>query len=191
MKAIETRYKGYRFRSRLEARWAVFFDVLGIAYLYESEGFARGDIRYLPDFHLPEMDLWFEVKGVFPTEEEQMKAVALTLSDNKKILAMTYGDPGSNQGLCWWMGKCLGDFLFISCTTCRQVGFVAVTQREPSSENYYFYRMRCEHKGIRVPVEGWFAVQQSAEIMDAYTTARSARFEYGETPKVPRGKKRR
>jgi hypothetical protein len=25
-KAIETHYKGYRFRSRLEARWAVFFD---------------------------------------------------------------------------------------------------------------------------------------------------------------------
>lgn len=25
IKAIETEYKGYRFRSRLEARWAVFF----------------------------------------------------------------------------------------------------------------------------------------------------------------------
>ena len=29
-KAIETKYKGFRFRSRLEARWAVFFDALGI-----------------------------------------------------------------------------------------------------------------------------------------------------------------
>ena len=27
IKAIETYYKGYRFRSRLEARWAVFFDL--------------------------------------------------------------------------------------------------------------------------------------------------------------------
>lgn len=26
IKAIDTYYKGYRFRSRLEARWAVFFD---------------------------------------------------------------------------------------------------------------------------------------------------------------------
>ena len=26
IKPIETHYKGYRFRSRLEARWAVFFD---------------------------------------------------------------------------------------------------------------------------------------------------------------------
>lgn len=31
IKAIETSYAGCRFRSRLEARWAVFFDTLGIA----------------------------------------------------------------------------------------------------------------------------------------------------------------
>lgn len=32
IKPIETKYKGYRFRSRLEARWAVFFDALGISW---------------------------------------------------------------------------------------------------------------------------------------------------------------
>ncbi len=26
IKAIQTKYRGYHFRSRLEARWAVFFD---------------------------------------------------------------------------------------------------------------------------------------------------------------------
>jgi hypothetical protein len=30
LQAIETFYRGYRFRSRLEARWAVLFDALGI-----------------------------------------------------------------------------------------------------------------------------------------------------------------
>lgn len=39
IKAIETEYKGYRFRSRLEARWAVFFDALGVEWVYEPEGF--------------------------------------------------------------------------------------------------------------------------------------------------------
>ena len=39
IKAIETSYKGYRFRSRLEARWGVFFDALDIKWEYESEGF--------------------------------------------------------------------------------------------------------------------------------------------------------
>lgn len=53
IKAIETFYNGYRFRSRLEARWAVFFDALGVKYEYEPEGFQlpSGDY-YLPDFRV-------------------------------------------------------------------------------------------------------------------------------------------
>ena len=39
IKAIPTKYNGYTFRSRQEARWAVFFDHLGIEYEYEKEGF--------------------------------------------------------------------------------------------------------------------------------------------------------
>ena len=67
LKAIETEYKGYKFRSRLEARWAVFFDAAGISYEYEPEGFEvkwnENEIyRYLPDFYLPKYDVWVEVK---------------------------------------------------------------------------------------------------------------------------------
>ena len=54
IKAIETRYKGYRFRSRLEARWAVFFDALCIEWEYEREGFVLPYGPYLPDFWLPQ-----------------------------------------------------------------------------------------------------------------------------------------
>ena len=39
VRAIETRYAGYRFRSRLEARWAVFFQTLGTPWLYEPQGY--------------------------------------------------------------------------------------------------------------------------------------------------------
>ena len=61
--AIETVYNGYRFRSRLEARWAVFFDAMGIEYQYEPQGFSLKDgTRYLPDFYLPESDTHVEVK---------------------------------------------------------------------------------------------------------------------------------
>ena len=64
IKAIETHYNGNRFRSRLEARWAVFFDTMGIEYLYEPEGFKMQDgTCYLPDFYLPKMNEFFEVKG--------------------------------------------------------------------------------------------------------------------------------
>lgn len=39
IKSIETKYNGFRFRSRLEARWAIFFDMVGLKYEYEVEGF--------------------------------------------------------------------------------------------------------------------------------------------------------
>lgn len=59
IQAIETRYKGYRFRSRLEARWAVFFDAIGVPWRYELQGvvlqgatlFDNAETEcYLPDF---------------------------------------------------------------------------------------------------------------------------------------------
>jgi hypothetical protein len=61
--AIETRYAGCRFRSRLEARWAVFFNHLGVEWQYEPQGFVVDGIPYLPDFLLPECGTWVEVKG--------------------------------------------------------------------------------------------------------------------------------
>jgi hypothetical protein len=67
IQAIETRYAGCRFRSRLEARWAVFFDHAGIDWEYEPEGLKVdtpvGRINYLPDFWLPRAGQWVEVKG--------------------------------------------------------------------------------------------------------------------------------
>lgn len=63
IKPIETYYNGYRFRSRLEARWAVFFDAAGIKYEYELEGFElKSGRRYLPDFWLPEFGIYVEIK---------------------------------------------------------------------------------------------------------------------------------
>lgn len=63
IKAIETYYNGYKFRSRLEARWAVFFDAMHIQYEYEPEGFILSNGQaYLPDFYLPLLDIYVEVK---------------------------------------------------------------------------------------------------------------------------------
>lgn len=62
IRALETRYNGYRFRSRVEARWAVFFDAMEVQYEYEPQGFDLGDgMRYLPDFWLPQLPAWVEI----------------------------------------------------------------------------------------------------------------------------------
>lgn len=73
-KAVETVYKGYRFRSRLEARWAIFFDSLGIKWEYEPEGIVLSNGKsYLPDFYLINFNCYFEVKrkSIKDTEEGQ------------------------------------------------------------------------------------------------------------------------
>lgn len=62
IKAIETEYNGILFRSRLEARWAVFFDAAGVKYEYEPYSFMLGGIGYVPDFYLPDYELYVEVK---------------------------------------------------------------------------------------------------------------------------------
>lgn len=71
IKAIDTRYAGFEFRSRTEARWAVFFDALGVDWEYEKEGFELPSGRYLPDFWLPRLNGWIEVKGETPTSKER------------------------------------------------------------------------------------------------------------------------
>lgn len=81
LKAIETEYKGYRFRSRLEARWAVFFDAIGLRWEYEPEGIVLNDgTHYLPDFFLPDFHCYFEVKRKnikgTPEEKEAIRKIS-------------------------------------------------------------------------------------------------------------------
>lgn len=77
IKAIPTPYGGTIFRSRLEARWALFFDQLGIKWEYEMLGFKlrrptwkKRTISYIPDFHLPDDDVWVEVKRDLNTVDD-------------------------------------------------------------------------------------------------------------------------
>lgn len=91
IKPIETRYDGHLFRSRREARQAVFFNELGIAYHYEPEGYELEGVRYLPDFYLPRQDSFVEVKGQYPTVEEMRKAKLLSLYTGKRS-AICFGE---------------------------------------------------------------------------------------------------
>ena len=59
---IETRFRGYHFRSRLEARWYVFFEALALRAEYEPQGFVTSSGAYLPDFFVNEWRMWVEIK---------------------------------------------------------------------------------------------------------------------------------
>jgi len=93
IKAIETFYNGYRFRSRLEARWAVFFDALGVEYQYEAEGYDLGEAGYyLPDFYLPKFNAFIEIKGQVPDDSSDEILKIRTLGEKKECTAVLLVD---------------------------------------------------------------------------------------------------
>ena len=92
MKPIETEYNGDLFRSRLEARWAVFFRTLNLRYEYEKEGFDIDGVRYLPDFFLPEYSCWVEIKPDSISEKEYIKINAFAKATKDKFILIS-GSP--------------------------------------------------------------------------------------------------
>jgi hypothetical protein len=92
LKAIETHYGGYRFRSRLEARWAVFLDSIRETWQYEREGYSLPSGAYLPDFWLPRLKLHLEIKADAPTKIELKLCEELFSMDGNPI-AIAWGLP--------------------------------------------------------------------------------------------------
>lgn len=84
--AIPTNYKGYLCRSRLEARWCIFFDTIGVAFDYEPKGYLLSDgTNYLPDFYLPQISMFAEVK---PTNSGFDKAQQFAEEYEQEVLCL-------------------------------------------------------------------------------------------------------
>jgi hypothetical protein len=156
IRAIETVFGGYRFRSRLEARWAVFLTTLGVPFQYEPEGFKIGRLRYLPDFYLPEAFGWIEAKPLAPDERELEKAIGFA-SKAETPIAIFAGEP--------WPWKhdiivCDMDF--------------ALKRSRPTGR-----ALPCAHDYCwQFP--NWYGGDARRSLDHAYLAARQARFEFGE-----------
>lgn len=78
IKAHPTKYSGVLFRSRLEARWAAFFDLVQRKWAYEEidfEGWSPDfTICHLDTFEMPELLRYVEVKP-FRTLEEWRETI--------------------------------------------------------------------------------------------------------------------
>lgn len=69
--AIPTQYKGITMRSRFEANVARMFDLLGWPWDYEKHSFLLDNgNHYMPDFHIPDMETWVEVRGYGEAEQD-------------------------------------------------------------------------------------------------------------------------
>ncbi len=105
---IQTSYSGYKFRSRLEARWAVFFTALGLQWAYEPEGFVLPNgVHYLPDFQVTSptgLKQWYEIKPEGVTTDPKFaafEAALLTLREQKETLPVTHSQLLSGDPLAW------------------------------------------------------------------------------------------
>lgn len=185
MKPIETIYNGYRFRSRLEARWAVFFDALGVDYEYEPEGFQLDNgMYYLPDFRVKcwgtrgrickePFDLWIEVKGEMTKADE----IKITKFAKKRLL----------DGMGY---EFVNPILVVNCIPSKPLDFNESWETMGNTNicpfNYqfvdgdYFGAMPAAHNGKFFL---WGAecnyIWNEDEVLRAYDKARQARFEHG------------
>ncbi len=96
MKVLPTKYRGITYRSRAEARWAVVFDKVGWTHLYEPETFCLPCGNYLPDFYLPNVDAFFEVKGLAPSAFERLRAEELC-AGTEKVVVVSSGPPNHTR----------------------------------------------------------------------------------------------
>lgn len=98
MKAIDTLYDGHYFRSRTEARWAVFWKTLGLPFEYETEGYHldSGKVMYLPDYFIPAWQTYVEIKGEAPSDDEIRKCELLHKESGRAVLLL-YGQPYQDE----------------------------------------------------------------------------------------------
>lgn len=167
-KAIETRYKNCRFRSRLEARWAVFLDAVKVPWEYEKEGFSLPSGAYLPDFWIsnpmpewPYAGYWLEIKP------SNVSAADLAAAQ-QKMAELTESTKHTSHILCGTPEDC-------------KAYFYNFYQQKWILDNDIEYPV-----GHRDPVLFHLVYSMTHElpvvpIEQAIAAAMSARFEYGES----------
>lgn len=174
--AIETEYAGYFFRSRLEARWAVFFDQLGIRWEYEPEGYETPFGRYLPDFRIylrkPEHPTaLFEVK---PESAASVTETCVCPPIDPRWGYAAAADPASSFLVACGMpsGDRIPEWIV------RTGGLHKIPLDEPWTHEYpyTFTTCSCCDRPALGPAKNF---QPPERIKAAFSAAVSARFEFG------------
>lgn len=119
IQAIPTVYAGVQFRSRLEAEWALNLDRWEIAWSYEPEGFELpSGVRYLPDFWLPEINTWLEIKGPGVAGLDKTSEFARLMSHEPECLLHFGTHPAPDGGYSPDCGRDDGNCDNIWCQKC-------------------------------------------------------------------------
>lgn len=105
--ALPTVYNGTTYFSRLEAKWACFFEHANIKFTYEAQGYSSDDgSRYNPDYYFPDYDIYGEVKGNIKYWQKDIERVSKFLASKSPFRGiMIFGDIPryfSEKGSVYW-----------------------------------------------------------------------------------------
>jgi hypothetical protein len=108
IKALPSFYAGVKFRSRLEARWARYFDLIGVEWEYEPEGYALPSGNYCPDFFCKftrsrygPTSFFVEVKPDHIGQiMVQQKLIELCQMTSEQVVCVV-GNPVMKEYWCW------------------------------------------------------------------------------------------
>lgn len=197
IQAITTRYNGYQFRSRTEARWAVFFDAMNIKYQFEPQGYDLPSGKYLPDFFLPRYRMWVEIKGTSPSALEINHCRELSHGTKQRVLLIV----GQTRSYSLIM------FSEKGINVRNLVNSPVTTQIWCSLGRLKFYELKeelmigeilpykTEDYDVKIPLRLWpmtdwlvlkkisnLAHLQTVRLTKAYEVANYAQFDHGRTP---------
>jgi len=86
-------YKGILFRSKYEVRLAFVLDTIGFKWFYEPVYLPykknNRKRRYIPDFYIDELEMFFEVVGYFP--KEKLEKLISSANTNNTIISVVNG----------------------------------------------------------------------------------------------------
>lgn len=207
IKPIETMFNDYRFRSRLEARWAIVLESIRQEWEYEKEGFDINGTWYLPDFFIHYNSatprgwgFWLEIKPV-PLTDSQIETLATLVRITGHT---TYAACGNS-----WTGEHI-IYVFKHSRVSIPDDIPWISDGQILEEDHHdipeFIKLFQEwNYRLPYPKDRHLVVKSNSgerqfsffndyrfstgnvSLMDAFQAARSARFEYGESPRIPKG----
>jgi hypothetical protein len=107
IEAKPTFYNGVQFRSRLEAKWAAYFDLEGWKWWYEPIDLGNWSPDFLIKLEPSDDGCYIEVKPIRKFDRDT--AIKMLISTAPRVALF-----GLDNESCWWWSKYDGEFLDFS-----------------------------------------------------------------------------
>jgi len=171
MRSLGATYKGVLYRSRLECRWKIFFDAVGVGAAYEPEVLNLGAFTYIPDFYLAPFGAWVEIKGEIVNDREGLRIVekcaALALQSERPVI-LNFHDPLDPICAVFRGDRMYAQSRWTHCVLCGQLAL------KVSSASFTYTWCPREHEGAPLTLSQLRTARRL--LYQAALTARQHRF---------------